>query len=69
MNTMAEENSYERQGYCPFISRNHELCYIEQMTSQAIPKILKYCAGNYLNCEIYKRLISTLPDMTPYTAG
>lgn len=53
---MVEKNSGIHEGYCPFLGLEYEQCYTVQMTSQAIPKILKFCAGDYENCDVYTQL-------------
>jgi hypothetical protein len=55
--TMSKEKPpYGVGDYCPFMSREYVQCHTTHMTSQAIPKVLKYCAGDYENCEVYKQL-------------
>jgi len=51
-----QETMFNKGAICPFVGKKYEECYITQMSSQAIPKVLKYCSGVYEECEIYGRL-------------
>ena len=41
--------------HCVFISEPFPECYCMNINSTKIPKVLKYCAGDYTLCSIYIR--------------
>lgn len=45
------------QTMCPFIKEPFEECYCSQMNSHATEKVVKYCGGNYEECDIYQKHI------------
>lgn len=38
---------------CPFIREPFDDCYCSQMSSQVSDKVIKFCGGNYEECDIY----------------
>jgi hypothetical protein len=42
---------------CPFLVDPCEECYVVRMDSQAIEWAIRYCGGEYEQCEIYRRLV------------
>ncbi|MDY0261430.1 MULTISPECIES: hypothetical protein [Syntrophotalea] len=43
---------------CPLVKEEYEDCYFMKMTSSDIQKTVLFCAGNYQDCEIFKRISS-----------
>ncbi|WP_305043954.1 hypothetical protein [Geoalkalibacter sp.] len=39
---------------CPLVSAPREQCHCSKLTSQRIPLIVLYCAGNYAECDLYQ---------------
>jgi hypothetical protein len=40
---------------CPYFTRPFPDCYCTDITSLKIPFVLRYCNGNQLTCDIYRR--------------
>jgi len=40
---------------CPYLKDPFEDCYCSHMNSQITEKIIKFCGGNFEDCEIYKK--------------
>jgi len=40
---------------CPFLRKPFEECYCSHMNSQSTEKMIKFCGGNFEECEIYKK--------------
>lgn len=55
IHAMSDEKKYDGRDYCPLMSREYAQCHTTQMTSQAIPSVLRFCAGDYEACEIYQQ--------------
>ncbi len=54
-----EDDGFDEEAYlkriCPFIKAPpSKECYNVKMDSQSIISIMKYCAKDYYDCEIYK---------------
>ncbi len=41
---------------CPYLQAGREECYCVNVTSRKIPKALRYCGTNYLDCPILQKL-------------
>lgn len=52
---------------CPFIKAPFEECYVSSMNSSSIDRAVYYCAGNFKECEIYRRF--TEPEETESDAS
>lgn len=56
--------SYYRHGWnmkrscnedkCPHLGAPHAECYCSRMNSQMIEKVIKFCGGNFRECDIYQ---------------
>ncbi len=49
----------EKTEKCPYLKEPCEECYFHHMSSQAAEKAIRFCGGNFAQCDIYKqRLIN-----------
>ncbi len=46
---------YEMAMRCPFSSDPFDDCYVVEMQSQNIPDAIRYCGGDFEDCDIFKR--------------
>lgn len=49
----------DRKGLCPFVGSSSEECFCTNTTSVKILSVIKFCMGNFEQCEIYKRFVET----------
>ncbi len=40
---------------CPHIKEPFEECYCHHMSSQSVEKAVRFCGGNFEECDIYQR--------------
>ncbi len=40
---------------CPYLRDPFEDCYCSQMNSQMAEKVIKFCGGNFEECDIYNK--------------
>lgn len=45
----------QRKNYCPYVRAPFNECYLCEMDSQTIEKAIAYCAGDYEQCEIFRK--------------
>jgi len=45
----------DQGGLCPLVTEYHNECYCINMTSGNVLPAIRFCMGNYEECEIYKR--------------
>lgn len=46
--------------FCPFIKHPLPECYVSNLNSQNIGLALKYCQGNFEDCNVYQRHSGTI---------
>lgn len=50
---------------CPCVAKPFEECYCNHMNSQKVEDTLKYCSGNFRECEIFRERIREIRQMYP----
>jgi hypothetical protein len=43
---------------CPLVQETLECCYCSNLQSQNVSRAMRFCAGEYEECEVYKRIQS-----------
>jgi hypothetical protein len=54
-NQSQSENKLNEKRLCPFTRDPYDECFIIHTESKYTESIIKFCGGNYEECEIYKR--------------
>lgn len=50
---------------CPFVLVPDPDCYVNDLSSYKVAQIMKFCAGQFKECEIYKRLEAQCKEAQP----
>ena len=58
----AEAADPQKYPMCGFLDKPFPECYCLHMSSRNIPKILKFCAGEFQSCLIYRHHIHMVPS-------
>jgi len=40
---------------CPYLKEPFEECYCRHMSSQAAAKAIRFCGGDFAECDVYKQ--------------
>jgi len=51
----SREGELDSDGLCPLVTGRHNECYCRNMNSINVLPAIRFCLGNYKECEVYKR--------------
>lgn len=55
--TIDQGNGEDLMTICPFVKKRYDKCYCVDMDSRKTSLAIRYCMGNFEQCEIYKKLL------------
>jgi hypothetical protein len=56
LNNVSYDNGQPPGLYCPLIKDPAPDCYCVEMNNSKINLVMRYCSGDYKQCDIYKRV-------------
>jgi hypothetical protein len=57
MNNVSFNKGRPPRIYCPFIKDPHPDCYCLEINNSKINLVMRFCSGDYEQCDIYKRIL------------
>ena len=59
---MSAQRLTANRNLCPYMHRCYEECYCTSLNSQDVEKVISFCGGSYIQCQVYQVKFSSESD-------